>query len=55
MAARPKWIERGFKRSPSPPPDNNEEPKHDNEENHVPKPPTTLTLRHVIHPTKGTA
>jgi len=47
------WIEAPG--SPPPPPNNNEEPKHNDEENHVPKPPTALTLRHVVHPTEGSA
>ena len=45
---RSRWLEG----SPPPPPNNNEEPKHNDEENHVPQPPTTLALGHVVHATK---
>ena len=43
------------KGSPPPPPNNDEEPKHNNEENHVPKPSTALTLRHIVHTAEGSA
>lgn len=42
-----------WQRLPTKPPDNDEEPKHDDEEDDVPQPFAAMTFCHVVHSTEG--